>query len=88
MLIHKGSQEIIIKIYEDFMIYKNLKLLRCKKGVSQKQLTEEIGCHRNSVWLWESGTVEPDDNNLQKLANYYGVDKDDLSEKTIELVFT
>lgn len=55
-----------------------LKKLRNENGLSQDALSEILGISRQSVSKWEQGNSTPDIENLNKLAEYYGVSIDSL----------
>lgn len=46
--------------------------LRKGKGLSQTQLAEKLGVHRNTVGNWEDGTTEPKSSNLTDMAQLFG----------------
>lgn len=52
---------------------RNLRELRLKKGVSQKEVAKEIGMSRYTVMKLENGDVG-NPSTVRKLADYYGVD--------------
>ncbi|MFZ2513339.1 MAG: helix-turn-helix transcriptional regulator [Candidatus Saccharimonadales bacterium] len=61
------------------MIFKQqLKQLRTKSGMSQEQLADRLGVTRQAVVKWETGIGMPDIDNLQQLANVFGVGLDEL----------
>ena len=55
-----------------------LKELRLKKGVTQKEVAEAIGCSSNNYARYERGDREPDNNTLKQLSKYFGVSIDHL----------
>lgn len=55
-----------------------LKQLRKKKKLIQKDIAEMLGIDNTTVSKWESDTYEPDIDNLNKLAEIYGVSVDYL----------
>lgn len=57
---------------------KNLKKLRKKKGITQKELAIEISCPTNAIIRFEKGTSLPSLEQLTKLADYYKVSIDNL----------
>lgn len=61
---------------------KNLKTLRGKKEISQKQLAEEISVSQQSINKYENHNVEPDIETLILMADYFGVSVDYLIGNT------
>src|SRR5690625_5304816 len=59
---------------------KNLKNLIESRGIDQKILAEHLGISEMSVSNWTSGTKYPRINNIQRMADYFGVKKSDLIE--------
>lgn len=55
-----------------------LKELRLKKGITQAKLAEDIHISRSAVAKWENGLGLPSDESLKMLANYFGVEVDEL----------
>ena len=67
---------------------KNLKLLRKKSGLSQRDFAEIIHASQNTVSQWESGKREPSYAIAREIANYFNVSVDYLlgiEEKTAPL---
>lgn len=56
----------------------NLKQLRNIKGISQKQLAEDMNITLKTVSHWETGYSEPSIGQLINLANYFDVTIDEL----------
>ena len=50
--------------------------LRKKKGIQQKELALELGISSAAVSNWEKGKSDPSGERLDKLAEYFCVDKD------------
>ena len=61
---------------------KNLKTLRGKKDISQKQLAEEISVSQQSINKYENHDVEPDINILIRMADFFDVSVDYLIGNT------
>ena len=57
---------------------KNLKLLRKKSGLSQRDFAEIIHASQNTVSQWESGKREPSYAIAKEIANYFNVSVDYL----------
>ncbi len=55
-----------------------LKMLREKKHISQKQLAIDLGVGIGTVGMWESTERMPPAKRLQSIANYFGVSVDYL----------
>ena len=56
----------------------NLRYLRNKHGLSQKELAEKVGVSRQAVAKWESGDSLPDILKCEALADLYNVSLNDL----------
>ena len=56
----------------------NLKKLRKRSGLTQRQLAEKIGAKHNSISNWETGQNEPDTETIQKLCACLSVTANDL----------
>ena len=52
--------------------------LRKKSGMSQEELSDQLGVSRQAVSRWEVGTTLPDAPNLLKLSDLFGVTVDYL----------
>lgn len=65
----------------------NLKELRLKKEMSQAELAEKVFVSRSAVAKWENGLGLPSDDSLNRLAEFFGVEREELySDKAIEAV--
>ena len=60
-----------------------LKTLRKSKYLSQEALAKELYVSRSLIARWEAGLCLPTMESLEKIADYFGVDKDGLIEKNI-----
>jgi transcriptional regulator with XRE-family HTH domain len=58
--------------------------LRKERKMSQEDLAEIVGVSRQAVQKWESGTSNPDMNNLLTISNYFGVSLDQLIRDDLE----
>ena len=65
------------------MLNENIKRIREKKGMTQKQLADIVGISGAFMSLIEKGTNSPSEENLQKIANALGVSKAELYFKKI-----
>ena len=61
---------------------KNLRYLREKNGVSQKQLAKVLGVSQQSVNKYENQTTDPDIPRLMQIANYFNTSVDFLVGNT------
>ena len=52
----------------------NVRTLRMKKGIQQKELAIEIGVAPATVSDWEHGRKNPSGERLRKLSDFFGVD--------------
>lgn len=59
----------------------NLKLLREGAGLHQQDLAEKLDTTQRKVSYWESGKVEPDLENLWRIAEFFGITIDELVGK-------
>jgi len=55
-----------------------LKLLRNKRGLSQKELTDRLNLNRSTYERYETSTTQPDYDTLKKLADFFNVSTDYL----------
>ena len=62
-----------------------LKELRKTYGVSQEKLSKELSVSRSTVAMWESEKSQPDNNTLQKLADYFNVSVDYILGRTDDM---
>ena len=58
--------------------YENLKEARIKSGLSQKEVSENIGVAKSTYSLYESGNREPNVNTIKKIADVLNVSADTL----------
>jgi transcriptional regulator with XRE-family HTH domain len=61
-------------------IPENIKFLRSKYGLSQKELGAIAGVTDKAVWSWENGEKEPRMGAIQKIADHFGLKKSDIIE--------
>ena len=59
-------------------IGKRLRALRTERGLSARELAEEIGVSFPTIYRWESGDRIPDGFNMGKLMNVFGVRMRDI----------
>ena len=55
-----------------------LKELRLERQMTQEQLAEQIGVSRRTVSRWETGNNLPDLSVIVELADFYGVDLNEI----------
>ncbi len=63
------------------MIGKNIKSIRIKKKLTQKQLAEKVGVSVKTISHWENGYSAPNISGITKLKKSLGVSYDELFEK-------
>ena len=62
----------------------NLKFLREQNGMTQQELVEIIGLkNKSSISLIENGNYEPSIENLEKLADFFGVTMDQIVKQDL-----
>lgn len=61
-------------------ISENIKLLREQYGLSQKELGQIAGVSDKAVSTWEQGIKEPRMGAIQKIADYFGIQKSNIIE--------
>lgn len=66
---------------------KKIKQLRCKAGLTQEQLAQQLGIAPQSVSKWENAVAMPDITALPLLAEIFGVTIDELFDLTVEQRF-
>ena len=64
-----------------FVFYDNFIKACTMRGISPSVAAEQIGLNRSSVTGWKNGSV-PKDSTIQKLADYFGIKKTDLTGET------
>lgn len=58
----------------------NIKILREKYGMTQKDFALIAGVSDKAISTWENGTKEPKMGTIQKIADHFGIKKSDLIE--------
>jgi repressor LexA len=58
------------------MIGQNIRYLRKRAGISQKQIAEKLGVTQGSVSQWENEATEPDTRTIGQLAKVFSVPVD------------
>ena len=69
-----GGLDIIMGIKE------NLKALRKQHNLSQQEMAKIAGVSDKAISTWESGTRIPRMGAIQKMADYFGLQKSDIIE--------
>ena len=57
-----------------------------EKKVKNKELAEHMGISVSSVGYWLVGKRKPSDNNIDKLCNYFGINRIDLMNEQSEYI--
>ena len=60
------------------MVIQNLKIMREKKGLRVKEVSNKLKISRITLWQWENGKRTPSIENLAELAKLYDCTIDDL----------
>lgn len=55
-----------------------LKELRKEKGLTQKQLAEQLGNAQSAIYYWETNQQEPNISALKKICQFFNVSSDYL----------
>lgn len=64
------------------------KSLRIKNGLTQDELSKNIGISRSAISMYERGEREPDFETLEVIADYFNVDMNYLSGNEEESYYT
>ncbi len=64
------------------MIFKNLRSLREDRDLKQKDLANYLGVSQNTYSQYENGVIALTDAVLLKLADFYGVSVDYITDRT------
>jgi transcriptional regulator with XRE-family HTH domain len=59
-------------------IAKNIKTIRERYGLSQKEFADIAGVTNKAVSSWENGTKEPRMGPIERIANHFGLKKSDI----------
>ena len=68
-------------------IKENLKALRKQHNLSQQELAKIAGVTDKAISTWESGTRIPRMGAIQKMADYFGLQKSDIIEDNSRILF-
>ncbi len=60
-----------------------LKIMRQRRGLTQKELSEHIGIGRQCISSYETGRSTPPPENLMIFADFYGISVDSLLDKAV-----
>jgi len=66
----------------------NIKKLRAKTGMLQKELAKHLNVAQGTLSYWERGTYDIDNKSLLKIAEYFNVSTDYVLGKTDNLSLT
>lgn len=58
----------------------NLRTLRMTRNLTQHEVAEAIGFHCSTICYWESNKGFPKKDHLEKLASFYGVTVEEITE--------
>lgn len=58
----------------------NLRILRMKRNLTQQEVAECLGLYYQTICYWENNKNAPKSDNLEKLANFYGVNVEEITE--------
>ncbi len=62
---------------------KKLKELRIERGLSQRALGDIFGVCNQTISFWESGSREPDMDNLLRISRFFGVSVDYMLDEKL-----
>lgn len=62
----------------------NLKKLRDDNKISQDRLSKSLGVSRSTIAMWETNGSQPDNDMLQRLADFFNVSVDYILGRTDE----
>ena len=60
----------------------NVRILRESEKLKQSELAQKLGVTQRKVSYWETGKIEPNLEDLWKLADLFGVSVDELIGRT------
>lgn len=58
--------------------------LRRDRGLTQMELAQALGVHVRLIARWEAGDGKPNDENIAKLAELYGLTRGEVYEATLD----
>ena len=64
------------------MIFKNVRALREDRDLKQREISDMLGVSQNTYSQYETGVIAFTDQILIKLADFYGVSIDYLTDRT------
>ncbi|MBG9450420.1 hypothetical protein ABE67_14070 [Cytobacillus firmus] len=65
----------------DVKIGTNLRILRMKRNLTQHDVAKAIGVHCTTIGYWELNKSFPRRDKLEKLAEFYGVTFEEITEE-------
>nr|WP_256366169.1 helix-turn-helix transcriptional regulator [Lewinella sp. W8] len=66
------------------VIGQNIRFLRNSRGMSQRALADDLGLKRNNIASYEAGIVEPRAATFVRIAEYFGIEAQDLLVTPLE----
>ncbi|UQX56126.1 helix-turn-helix transcriptional regulator [Cytobacillus pseudoceanisediminis] len=60
----------------------NLRMLRVKKRLTQQEVAKSIGVSQDTISNYERNSRVPKKRNLVKLAEFYGVTEEEITEES------
>jgi transcriptional regulator with XRE-family HTH domain len=63
------------------MLHEQIKRMRERRGISQEELANRLGLTRGRLSMYEIGKREPDVDTLSKMADFFGVSLDVLTDR-------
>lgn len=72
------SVYMLVEVMKMTKISKNIKRLRMLQNMSQEELAQKLFVSRQAVSSWENGRTQPDLEMIQKLAELFGVQVEEL----------
>lgn len=73
-IVKKGGRRVVLK--------KRMRQLRHERGMTQKEVAEQLGIGVSTMTMYETGRREPNMETLIKIANFFDVSVDYLLGKT------
>lgn len=70
---------------ENIFLSTNISYLRKKKKKSQLDMAEDFGYSNTTISNWEKGTRIPESLDLPRIADYFGINIDELMRKDLRL---
>lgn len=74
----------VILLEEQYMVGENIKRLRVEKGLTQKDLAEQLFVTSQAISRWENSEVEPSLTTIAKIASIFEVSVDEIMGLPVE----